>query len=618
MTKTQIKTLQSKEKKLSEVAIELKKAFVGLDSTIDELIKDIRIWFLMPELLTRPVIINLWGLTGVGKTDLIRKMVKLLDFGDKFMELELTNSDKQYRYSSSVSAILEENGYIADEQSIILFDEIQKFRTISPNGEEVQNVGFADFWELLSDGKLSRRVRSELDGVLFDLYYYQKSAKDSKEPNADVIDHWRASRIAKLLNTRISPSQISTLTNTEAIKMVEDQISTQKLFEQVDFSKTLIFICGNLDEAFTMSTQTAESDVDADIFRALTQKITVVDIKNSLTKRFRPEQVARFGNIHIIYPSLSQKNFEDLIAFRVGQIVTRVANKFGINIEVKANLNQLIYQNGVFPTQGVRPVLSTISDILETNLSYFLFEAIVNNLKDIVIDYNFTTKKIIAIYSESQKTVEIFCEGTLDKIRNKNQIHLSTNVAVHESGHALVYALLFNLAPIQLRSKVASSSMEGFTFSHSIHLTKQNILHKVKVLLAGGLSERIIFGEENQSTGWSQDLTVATEIIADYIRKFAFDDNISVIKTERENGSSSNTDLVDSNLLIEKILQQQLTETLELINKNKTILVELSKKLVVAGSLNSQEFADIILENKIKVNLESEKFTIVPSYGELL
>ncbi|MFN8029777.1 MAG: hypothetical protein U0Q10_14425 [Dermatophilaceae bacterium] len=41
------------------------------------------IWFVAPELLSRPVIVNLWDMTGVGKTDLVRRLVRALDLADR-------------------------------------------------------------------------------------------------------------------------------------------------------------------------------------------------------------------------------------------------------------------------------------------------------------------------------------------------------------------------------------------------------------------------------------------------------------------------------------------------------------------------------------------------------
>jgi hypothetical protein len=71
--------ISERNKKLEQARDELKEKFVGIDAVIDELIDAIRIWFLMPEVLSRPVIINLWGMTGVGKTDLVRRLVRAID-----------------------------------------------------------------------------------------------------------------------------------------------------------------------------------------------------------------------------------------------------------------------------------------------------------------------------------------------------------------------------------------------------------------------------------------------------------------------------------------------------------------------------------------------------------
>ncbi len=159
MTKAALQTLHTKEKVLREVSAQLKQEFIGIDPIIEEFIHQIRIWYLMPELLTKPVIINLWGMTGVGKTDLVRKFVRLIHFEDKFAEIELSNNERSayYRYTSSVSEILRRQSLNSDESGIVFFDEIQKFRTLDDDKKEITTQQFQDFWELLSDGKLAKR-----------------------------------------------------------------------------------------------------------------------------------------------------------------------------------------------------------------------------------------------------------------------------------------------------------------------------------------------------------------------------------------------------------------------------------------------------------------------------
>ena len=66
-----IKTL---EKSLSI----LKQEFVGLDKIIDELGENISSWYITPEIITRPVIVSLWGMTGTGKSSVIKRLLELL------------------------------------------------------------------------------------------------------------------------------------------------------------------------------------------------------------------------------------------------------------------------------------------------------------------------------------------------------------------------------------------------------------------------------------------------------------------------------------------------------------------------------------------------------------
>ena len=162
-----------------------------------------------------------------------------------------------------------------------------------------------------------------------------------------------------------------------AVADLRQALTGKRMFAPIDCSKSLLIISGNLDEAFSMAGQTAEADVDADIFHAFTSKITVVDIKNALTRRFKPEQVARFGNVHLIYASLRRAHFEEIIRRQLALVATTTSAAFDVDVTIDASVAELVYRNGVFPVQGVRrPVLSTVGDIVDTNLVKYVFEAL--------------------------------------------------------------------------------------------------------------------------------------------------------------------------------------------------------------------------------------------------
>ncbi|WP_410699679.1 hypothetical protein, partial [Chryseobacterium sp. SIMBA_028] len=53
--------IQKKKKKLDDCKAFLKKEFIVIDKIIDDLLEYLLTWYLMPEIRTRPVVINLWG-----------------------------------------------------------------------------------------------------------------------------------------------------------------------------------------------------------------------------------------------------------------------------------------------------------------------------------------------------------------------------------------------------------------------------------------------------------------------------------------------------------------------------------------------------------------------------
>jgi Peptidase family M41/ATPase family associated with various cellular activities (AAA) len=610
--------IEARKTILETTRVELKTHFVGIDETIDDLLNYIQIWYLMPEILTRPIIVNLWGMTGVGKTDLVRRLVKCLNFQDRFVEIELSHSEGS-SWESSVGAALNNNGISDGKPAIVLFDEIQRFNTINSDGSPVQSSRFTDFWELLSDGKLSKKVKDDLDYYIQDYLYQQKNIKKRKERGEEDVDEnptmgfYEARNLKSMLQLEGEVSDIAEMSQVQMIEQIRQAKQKKKVYEPVDHAKTLLIISGNLDEAFAMAMQTSESDVDADIFHAFTKKITMVDIKNALSKNFRPEQVARFGNIHLIYTSLKKCDFEKLIENEIDRIIASTKAKFDVTVTVDRSVHELVYRNGVFPVQGVRPVFSSLIDILETNLSKFLFTALLRSQKQIDIVYDFVKSQITAqIGTELEKLPFV---GRIDKIRQSNLEETIANISVHESGHAVAYMVLFGLAPLQLKSKLASSYAGGFTFPHQIYDNRENLVHQIKIYLAGGIAEEIVFGKELASIGRIHDREQATKLAIDYIRRYGFDEEFQANYT-LEYGHSMEMKATDID--IEKMVARMVSETRELISSHKALLQDLAWKLAATGSLAATEVAEIGVKHGVKVVVEAEGFLKIPAYNRFL
>ena len=610
--------IRSRSECLDAAVAELKSVFVGIDGVVDELVDAMRVWYLMPEVLTRPVIVNLWGMTGVGKTDLVRRLVRALDLQDRFCEVELSNSDTT-SWTTSVSGVLDAQALNDERPKIVLFDEIQRFNTLDTDGKPLTITKFADFWELLSDGRLAKRQKDDLEGVMSELMYGMRDMERRKAKGEDVsglerLGIWEAREYKRILGMNESVHDIAEMGHAKLIERVRAARTSKRVYEPVDHSKTLVIISGNLDEAFSMANLTSEADVDADIFCAFTDKITLVDVKNALAKRFKPEQVARFGNVHLIYRSLRRADFARLIAREIEQVCAATKIHFGIDVTIGSAVNELVYRNGVFPVQGVRPVFSSIADIVESNLSKLVFAALMANETTIALDYDAQRHRLVARF-DATRTLEIPYTGRLDRVRQRNTDAVVANVSVHEAGHAVAYAVIFGLAPLQLTSRVASSYASGFTFPHEIHETRDAMIGKAQVYLAGGIAEEVVFGDGDATIGRRDDREQATILIIDFIRRYGFDKefqaNYALEHAHVMDKSETDTD-------IEKMLSRLVGETRELVRTHVVPLCEIAEALRHTGSLSSEAVRAILESHGITAEVAPEGHLHLPSYEKRL
>jgi cell division protease FtsH len=183
--------LETKKIKLKETQIKLKEKYIGIDKQIDKLIEQITMWYLYPEFQVRPTIINLFGLTGVGKTSLVRDLVKLLKFQNKYCEIELDNKasfssymESNYSFTRMTSTIVNSLFSInlkPSDSGILLFDEIHRFRTIDKKGDYHSSEKYSDIWKLLSDGSLYDKtyiikyLQQEIENINSNLDYNIKN-----------------------------------------------------------------------------------------------------------------------------------------------------------------------------------------------------------------------------------------------------------------------------------------------------------------------------------------------------------------------------------------------------------------------------------------------------------
>lgn len=607
------KEMAARKAILAQVAVELKQELFGIDDIIDQTIRAIRAWYVWPEIITRPVIVCLWGLTGTGKTQLVRSLVKKLDFYGRFLEVQMDGFSHASYQRSTISGMLGDSSIEEGEAGVLLLDEFQRYRTVDNDGDDVKVERYQDVWALLSDGKLSpklaflQNLEASLAHIRYEADNEKKTRRESKAERKKEfkLDAWDAMDLKEALKLKEPLLEIMRWSPDEVHRRIQSMHQSQQSWE-TDYSKLLIFVAGNLDEMYQdLAKRVGDCDTDADVFHGLTKKLSIIDVKKALTKRFRPEQIARLGNGHIIYPSLSRSAYQKLIDRTCNQYLSDVKETSGVRFVLGDCIKQEIYNNAVFPAQGTRPVFSTIHNVLSSTLvdaALWVIELASSIRKKI------PTKALPLTLSKTRKQFELayqkqtFQSGThfqLNELRKGYSKDFRTLIAVHEAGHGLIYGVLMQHPPQEIRINAASFSGGYNLFVQRKAYSKRIWLNYMCVSLAGRVAEEWVFGNDCVTNGAYEDYLSATREAAQYIRHFGFGERISHTDVCTDMDENVNTDVAPTNDQIEALLQAQYQRAEALLRQHQPLFEALVNYLLAHNSISPEQFADMLgLPNK--------------------
>lgn len=593
--------ISRREAELEEIKKKLKNDFIGLDSQIDKIIETIKIWYILPDLIMRPVIVNLWGMTGTGKTDLVRKLSEYLNMSDKLFEVQMDSIIQiGYKDCRTLSSALSYSDIDENERGIILLDEWQRYATIDKMGNDVQHEHFTDVWMLLSDGVFNRNASTKTE-LEEDIDFFESHIKDEedelKSDGEDAskagdskIGFYYAKKLKKIAKIDLSISDISRMTYKEIIPILRQKMGDKKTFFGKNYSKCLIFVAGNLDDAYSMSGSVADADNNADILHKYSKKITVPKVKNCLKRLFRPEQIARLGSNHVIYPCLSSDDYTKIILKTVQEFSLKIKEKFDIELKLDNSIIEILYRNYVYPSQGVRPVFSGVNTFLSKAIPEVMFHYISNKCSG-PISFYFDNNVFANVDGE---IIKIDYKFDLDNIKRNISLSKKTNFAVHEAAHAIIYAKRFGYAPKQININI--TNFDGaYIIPNEMYDTPSYAQGMIDCLLAGTAAEELVFGNDYKSFGCESDIKEATKIAALMLRRYgAYDYSIGHYSSiVSDHGVETVADLSIANDNIIKILQNSKKEVKEELDMNKHLLKKLVNYLLESNEMNGKEFCEL-------------------------
>ena len=196
--------------------------------------------------------------------------------------------------------------------------------------------------------------------------------------------------------------------------------------------------------------------------------------------------------------------------------------------------------------------------------------------------------------------------STMEDTKNKKLI------AYHEVGHAIVGSVLENHDEVEKITLIPRGGAKGLTWftpeEDQMLLSRSQLLARIITTLAGRVTEQIVFGDPEITTGASNDLQQVTNIARQMVTRYGMS-NIGPIALEDDNneqmfmGGESNdaiADRIDTEVC--KIINHCEQIATEIILDNRVVIDLTVEKLLDAETIDGSEFRELVSE-----------YTILPS-----
>lgn len=194
-----------------------------------------------------------------------------------------------------------------------------------------------------------------------------------------------------------------------------------------------------------------------------------------------------------------------------------------------------------------------------------------------------------------------------------------TLVAYHEAGHALVGALMPDYDPVQKISIIPRGRAGGLTwFTPSEDrmdtglYSRSYLENQMAVALGGRIAEEIIFGEEEVTTGASNDLQQVARVARQMVTRFGMSDTLGPVALGRQQGNMflgrdimSERDFSEETAAsideeVRKLVDSAYKRAKDVLEGNRHILDQLADMLVEKETVDAEELQDILANNDVK------------------
>ncbi len=213
--------------------------------------------------------------------------------------------------------------------------------------------------------------------------------------------------------------------------------------------------------------------------------------------------------------------------------------------------------------------------------------------------------------SVTQEDLEESVETVIAGAQRKNAVILDQEkkiVAYHEIGHALVAAKQSNSAPVTKITIVPrTSGALGYTMQvdegEHMLMSRKEILNKIATLTGGRSAEELVFGEDNMTTGASNDIEQATKLARALITRYGMTEEFDMVALETVQNQYLGADTslacaADTASKIDErvvgIVKEAHEKARKILKENEAKLHELAACLLEKETMTGDEFMEVL------------------------
>ncbi|MBD2719354.1 MULTISPECIES: ATP-dependent zinc metalloprotease FtsH3 [Synechococcales] len=193
-------------------------------------------------------------------------------------------------------------------------------------------------------------------------------------------------------------------------------------------------------------------------------------------------------------------------------------------------------------------------------------------------------------------------------------------VAYHESGHALVGALMPDYDPVQKISIIPRGQAGGLTFftpseerMESGLYSRSYLQNQMAVALGGRVAEEIVYGEDEVTTGASNDLQQVARVARQMVTRFGMSDRLGPVALGRAQGgmflgrdiaaerdfSEDTAAAIDEE--VSQLVADAYRRATEVLLANRAVLDELAELLVEKETVDAEELQELLISRDVTV-----------------